>query len=109
MDKLLAFLPTLLAFLGRANTLVPPVVSAVGTIIGAIEPFIHSDVKPAPLDVKWLQTKLKALGYDPGTIDGVYGEKTKTAVMTYQTAKNLVADGWAGVTTTAALVAEKVT
>jgi len=109
VDKLLAFLPTLLAFIGRAQSVIPPVVSAIGTIIGAVEPFIKSDVKPAPLDVKWLQTRLKALGYDPGEIDGVYGEKTKNAVMTYQRAKNLAVDGWAGVTTTAALVAEKVT
>ncbi len=35
-------------------------------------------------DVKLLQTTLKAKGYNPGTIDGVFGSKTKAAVLAFQ-------------------------
>lgn len=105
MDKILAFIPTLLAWIATAKTEVPVIVSAVGGLIGALK-----DVLPHPqqkLDVTWLQTTLKGLGFDPGVIDGVYGNATKAAVSAYQTARGLVVDGWAGVATTAALLAEK--
>lgn len=45
--------------------------------------------------VKWLQYELNRLGYTLAC-DGVYGPKTKFAVMTYQKARLLVADGIAG-------------
>lgn len=50
-------------------------------------------------EVKQLQTTLKALGYYNGTIDGVYGESTVTAVSKFQQAMGLTADGVAGSTT----------
>lgn len=106
MEKLLAFLPTLFAFIGRAQSEVPAIVGAIGTLIGAVKDLLPHTA-PQSLDVKWLQTTLKALGFDPGPIDGIYGNMTKAAVTAYQTARNLVADGWAGVATTAALLAEK--
>ena len=31
-----------------------------------------------------IQSKLQELGYDPGTVDGLWGEKTKTALIQYQ-------------------------
>lgn len=110
MDKLLAFLPTLLAWIGRAETTIPPIVTAIGGLIGAIKDVLptswfHS--APKNLDVAWLQTKLKSLGFDPGAVDNKWGPKTHAAVVAYQTAKGLTADGWAGVATTAALLAEK--
>ncbi len=54
-------------------------------------------------EVKDLQKNLKAAGYDPGPIDGIYGPKTESAVRKYQKAKGLTVDGVAGSATLAAL------
>jgi membrane-bound lytic murein transglycosylase B len=43
------------------------------------------------------QTYLQQLGYDVGTIDGVLGRKTRSALRAYQKAKGLPADGFATV------------
>jgi len=47
-------------------------------------------------DVKELQQKLADAGFDPGPIDGIYGPKTTAAVLAYQKANDLEADGVAG-------------
>lgn len=47
-------------------------------------------------DVSTLQRQLQAAGYNPGVIDGIYGEKTAAAVRAYQQAHNLTVDGIAG-------------
>ncbi len=47
-------------------------------------------------DVKELQTKLIDLGYNNFTADGVFGETTEHAVISFQNAKNLIADGVVG-------------
>ena len=54
-------------------------------------------------DVKTLQTKLKRWGYYTGAIDGVFGEKTKAAVIYFQKRNGLTADGIVGAKTLAAL------
>ena len=46
--------------------------------------------------VKRLQKALAALGYDPGSADGRFGEKTENAVKLYQTVRGLASDGVAG-------------
>jgi hypothetical protein len=46
--------------------------------------------------VKQLQTKLKEKGFDPGTIDSIFGEMTRIAIIAFQTSKNIPADGIAG-------------
>lgn len=43
-----------------------------------------------------LQTRLNALGYNCGSVDGLFGQNTKKAVINYQKAKGLVADGIVG-------------
>lgn len=43
-----------------------------------------------------LQKALSALGYDPGSADGKFGEKTENAVKLYQTVRGLTSDGIAG-------------
>ena len=43
--------------------------------------------------VKAVQKRLKSLGYDPGTADGIFGGKTRIAVINFQKAKGCVADG----------------
>ena len=54
-------------------------------------------------DVKSLQTKLIELGYLTGKADGVFGQKTSAAVMAFQKANKLKADGVAGAKTLAQL------
>ena len=49
--------------------------------------------------VSALQTRLKTLGYYSGTIDGSYGAATAQAVMRFQRANGLSADGVAGTQT----------
>ena len=47
-------------------------------------------------DVKSLQAKLIELGYLKGKADGIFGQKTQNAVMAFQRANKLKADGIAG-------------
>ena len=54
-------------------------------------------------DVKELQDWLKALGYDAGTSDGIFGRMTEDAVKAFQADNHLTADGVAGPLTLAAL------
>lgn len=54
-------------------------------------------------DVKAVQKALDALDYAVGQIDGVYGKRTKGAVMAFQEDKNLTVDGIAGKKTITAL------
>ena len=53
--------------------------------------------------VKKVQQKLKNWGYYKGTVDGVYGPKTKQAVIYFQRRNGLTADGIVGAKTFAAL------
>ena len=53
--------------------------------------------------VRALQRRLAGLGYSPGPIDGRYGPLTQTAVIRFQAAHGLVADGIDGPLTRAAL------
>ena len=53
--------------------------------------------------VKTVQTKLKRWGYYTGSVDGIYGPKTKAAVVLFQKKNGLSADGLVGVKTAAAL------
>jgi peptidoglycan hydrolase-like protein with peptidoglycan-binding domain len=53
--------------------------------------------------VKQLQDRLKEKGFNPGTIDGVFGLGTKSAVRAFQKANGLEADGVVGPATWKAL------
>lgn len=55
-------------------------------------------------DVIELQTRLKAVGYDPGEIDGEFGPNTEDAVEALQTAAGITVDGEFGPDSLAALV-----
>ena len=50
-----------------------------------------------------LQELLNALGYDCGSVDGIFGSKTKAAVLAFQKANGLGADGIVGPLTWAKL------
>lgn len=52
---------------------------------------------------KQIQQKLKDLGYYFGSVDGIYGNATRNAVIAFQKANGLTADGVAGPKTIAAL------
>jgi hypothetical protein len=54
-------------------------------------------------DVLILQKRLVELGYVLGTVDGVFGPKTDTAVRAFQSDHGLTSDGMVGQTTWAAL------
>lgn len=47
-------------------------------------------------EVRQIQNKLKQLGYYKGTVDGIYGNNTKNAVIAFQKNCGLKADGIAG-------------
>lgn len=59
-------------------------------------------------DVQYLQERLKIHGFAPGSIDGIFGRKTESAVIDFQKAKGLVVDGIAGKKTLAALKTDPV-
>jgi peptidoglycan hydrolase-like protein with peptidoglycan-binding domain len=60
----------------------------------------NDDIRPArrsvptrqPL-VREAQRALRDLGYDPGPIDGLFGPKTRTALVKYQTRERLPVTG----------------
>ncbi len=54
-------------------------------------------------EVRSIQKKLKNWGYYKGDIDGIYGSKTKAAVVYFQKKNGLTADGVAGPKTLAAM------
>lgn len=47
-------------------------------------------------DVMRLQLILQSLGYDPGPIDGIFGPRTKNAVMRLQRDNGITVDGIVG-------------
>ena len=57
-------------------------------------------------DMTGVQNALKALAYDPGTIDGKDGPRTREAVKKFQTDAEIGIDGIVGSKTREALVAE---
>lgn len=54
-------------------------------------------------DIKAVQNKLNSLGHNCGTADGYYGNATKSAVVSFQSAKGIDTDGVVGPTTWNAL------
>ena len=54
--------------------------------------------------VEWIQESLQALGYEPGPVDGVNGEKTDAAIRRFQTDQQLEVDGLVGENTHTALL-----
>ena len=58
-------------------------------------------------DVRAVQSRLQALGFSPGTVDGVYGDATAAAVRAFQQHLGLEVDGVVGPRTVAALGAAK--
>lgn len=51
-----------------------------------------------------IQTSLKALGFDPGPLDGKMGPLTRSAIKAYQESRGLVVDGIPGTNTQTSLL-----
>jgi hypothetical protein len=56
----------------------------------------QKEVDPYRFSSKEYQTALKLLGYNPGPIDGIVGEKTRAALERFQRTEGLNVDGWYG-------------
>ncbi len=56
-------------------------------------------------DVRALQEQLNKLGYNCGTVDSIFGDKTKAGVIAFQTAAGVKVDGIVGPVTQGALTA----
>ncbi|MFU0799403.1 MAG: peptidoglycan-binding protein [Xylanivirga thermophila] len=54
-------------------------------------------------DVAMLQRILISIGYNPGPVDGIFGPRTRAAVIQFQLDNGLVPDGIVGPKTYAAL------
>lgn len=54
--------------------------------------------------IKWIQEQLTEVGYEPGPVDGVNGEKTDAAIRLFQKENDLVVDGQVGELTHSALL-----
>jgi hypothetical protein len=54
---------------------------------------ILCETNVTPEVIRQVQLKLDNKGYDPGTIDGVYGWRTESAVKSYQRSNNLAVGG----------------
>lgn len=67
-----------------------------GLLANADEPTVGDGRENKEEDVRKLQEALKKLGYDPGDIDGKWGEKTKAALKKFQKDRELPDDGIAG-------------
>jgi lysozyme len=67
--------------------------------------------QPAPPEfidlttIRGVQSALRAKGFDPGPVDGVFGAKTRAAVIAFQRVRGLTPDGVVGPKTRAALAA----
>jgi peptidoglycan hydrolase-like protein with peptidoglycan-binding domain len=64
---------------------------------------------PNAIVIKEVQRLLKADGYYTGSVDGIFGPQTKTAVMKYQASIPVSQDGIIGPNTWVSLVRRKVT
>ncbi len=73
------------------------------TVLSAISVLAYSAYGSRGDEVREIQTRLAALGYYGGTIDGIYGTGTKKAVQKFQQDRGLTADGIAGKQTLNAL------
>lgn len=105
MESVVRLIPIILSLISRGGD----IARAIGLLMQALE--IVQSILPAPASarpdvssMRGIQEALKELGFDPGPIDGVLGEKTRSAVKLFQLRHPpLLADGWPGGKTQAAL------
>lgn len=61
--------------------------------LSIIDPEKELKISSSSTEVQTAQKMLKAIGFDPGREDGFFDEQTEAAVIAFQTANNLPADG----------------
>jgi len=95
----------------RANPGINPNNLQIGQVICVPVTSSPPPTQPCPLlaigargaSVTELQNLLVRNGFNPGPIDGIFGQRTQAAVMAFQRSKGLVVDGIVGVMTWTAL------
>jgi len=65
---------------------------------------MHRYIKGCPTAIKWLQNRLKELGFYSGRIDGKFEDGTYDAVVALEKARGLTPSGWVGVKVTTELL-----
>ena len=60
------------------------------------QPFLPLQEGAVGSEVKQLQQHLQQQGFNPGSVDGIFGSGTKAAVIAFQEAKGIFADGFVG-------------
>ncbi|MET8908764.1 L,D-transpeptidase family protein [Micromonospora sp. NPDC004551] len=78
-----------------------PAAATAGTLAASSQPTLREGSRGAA--VTTLQTRLTALHYDVGGVDGIFGPSTHHAVVAFQKVNGLVRDGIVGPRTWAAL------
>ena len=68
-----------------------------------VEPTAIINASSNSSDIKLIQKKLKNWGYYKGSVDGIYGSKTKQAVILFQKRNGLTVDGIVGNKTLSAM------
>ncbi len=68
-----------------------------------VEPTAIINASSSSSDIKLIQKKLKNWGYYKGSVDGIYGSQTKSAVKYFQRKNGLVVDGIVGNKTLSAM------
>jgi peptidoglycan hydrolase-like protein with peptidoglycan-binding domain len=63
------------------------------------EPFLPLQEGAVGPEVKQLQQRLQQQGFNPGSVDGIFGGGTKAAVIAFQESKGIFADGFVGAKT----------
>ncbi len=80
---------------------------AMGSYVIVSSNYINSNIEVAEAltnsQTKTVQNKLKRWGYYTGSVDGIFGAKTKAAVKSFQRKNGLVVDGIVGKKTAAAM------
>lgn len=84
--------------------LIPGVEYAAGSVEAHSDGILRfQDMPQYSSAVAEVQAALKDKGFDPGPVDGLFGDTTESAIASFQAASGLIRDGEAGPTTLAAL------
>ena len=72
------------------------VVCLIMIVLSGVQTLALSKMGSRGTEVRNIQSRLKSWGYYNGSVDGIYGTKTRNAVIKFQKAHSLTADGIAG-------------
>ncbi len=72
------------------------VICLIMIVLSGVQTFALSKMGSRGTEVRNIQSRLKSWGYYNGSVDGIYGTKTRNAVIKFQKAHSLTADGIAG-------------